>query len=471
MIANAISDENFYSALSTGEDFTVESDSPLAIKSHSSQKLMDGRLGIIRFVSVILLVCFIGTYYQYLDYKSSAILIVSVLFTWFHIWLALWMCFYPLSFVGIGVLGWQGIVPRKASKMANKSCDLMVDRLIIVNELIDRIDGAELHSFLSVQGHTILIENEVNEVLRKTLLGVSYLPSNIQTKLLTRTSAVGRQVCVDFVASLKTKLKDRKFFNVRDLIVTEFVKDKALLVRLFTQTGHDELRFIEGSGAVMGFLCGLVQIALWRWFSLAGYNPYVLFGTVGLIIGYATNWVALYVIFNPVDPVHVSFPFRKRRRVVTFQGLFLQRQKEASGVYAKIVTDSVLNAHAVIENLKQNGKWDQVKNLFSETVTNSVLRTLPNIPYFSYDSLVDLILQRLETHVVSSPALIASVVTYMQLRLQLRETIQRKLELLPPSEFEQMLHPVFEEDEFLLILLGAFLGALVGVLQVFLFHL
>jgi uncharacterized membrane protein YheB (UPF0754 family) len=38
---------------------------------------------------------------------------------WVTNWLALKMTFYPLRFIGIPpVLGWQGIIPRKAAKIA-----------------------------------------------------------------------------------------------------------------------------------------------------------------------------------------------------------------------------------------------------------------------------------------------------------------------------------------------------------------
>jgi len=36
---------------------------------------------------------------------------------------------------------------------------------------------------------------------------------------------------------------------------------------------------------------------------------------------------------------------------------------------------------------------------------------------------------------------------------------------LTPHEFENVLHPVFQEEEFILIIAGAVLGALAGALQ------
>ena len=44
--------------------------------------------------------------------------------------------------------------------------------------------------------------------------------------------------------------------------------------------------------------------------------------------------------------------------------------------------------------------------------------------------------------------------------------MREKMAELPPDEFEGVLHPVFQEDELTLILVGAFLGLVVGGLQV-----
>ena len=46
--------------------------------------------------------------------------------------IALKMMFHPIEFVGVKppYLGWQGIVPRKAGKMASIACDTIVPRLV-----------------------------------------------------------------------------------------------------------------------------------------------------------------------------------------------------------------------------------------------------------------------------------------------------------------------------------------------------
>ena len=55
---------------------------------------------------------------------------------------------------------------------------------------------------------------------------------------------------------------------------------------------------------------------------------------------------------------------------------------------------------------------------------------------------------------------------YMESTISLERDMRDKLAELPPDEFEGVLHPVFQEDEMTLILVGAFLGLVVGGLQV-----
>jgi len=58
-----------------------------------------------------------------------------------------------------------------------------------------------------------------------------------------------------------------------------------------------------------------------------------------------------------------------------------------------------------------------------------------------------------------------SLYAYTDEALQLETEIRTKMQALPPAEFEGVLHPVFQEDELKLILVGAVLGVIVGFIQ------
>ena len=58
---------------------------------------------------------------------------------------AIRMMFEPLEFVGRPPwLGWQGVVPANAARMAGIACDLMTARLIDPQEIFRRLDPARI---------------------------------------------------------------------------------------------------------------------------------------------------------------------------------------------------------------------------------------------------------------------------------------------------------------------------------------
>ena len=64
---------------------------------------------------------------------------------------------------------------------------------------------------------------------------------------------------------------------------------------------------------------------------------------------------------------------------------------------------------------------------------------------------------------------IRHVFGYAENALDLERILQEKMIGLPPMEFESFLRPVFKEDETTLIIIGAVLGGLAGLIQYFIF--
>src|SRR5437588_8270851 len=57
---------------------------------------------------------------------------------------AIRMMFRPLEYVGRKPIGWQGIVPRRAARMAAIACDTMTEHLIQPSDVVRRLDGARI---------------------------------------------------------------------------------------------------------------------------------------------------------------------------------------------------------------------------------------------------------------------------------------------------------------------------------------
>ncbi|HAB42524.1 MAG TPA: hypothetical protein DCE70_02985, partial [Acinetobacter sp.] len=76
------------------------------------------------------------------------------------------------------------------------------------------------------------------------------------------------------------------------------------------------------------------------------------------IWGFLTNWIAIWMVFNPVEPHYIKYPqFFKRTadhrfpwikpvipRIGTYniQGAFMKRQEEVSDVFASVVTEDLI---------------------------------------------------------------------------------------------------------------------------------
>merc|ERR1712046_558399 len=115
-----------------------------------------------------------------------------------------------------------------------------------------------------------------------------------------------------------------------------------MMVDIFRHLAARELVFITHVAAVMGFLLGLVQLALST--TLSGmwkYADYVVLPVSGLIIGYFTNWLALKMTFAPV------WPHMMCGNYINVQGVFLKRQKEAADQMANEICDKVIDARAM----------------------------------------------------------------------------------------------------------------------------
>ena len=66
------------------------------------------------------------------------------------------------------------------------------------------------------------------------------------------------------------------------------------------------------------------------------------------------------------------------------------------------------------------------------------------------------------------PETLAYIEDYAEEAMDIRNTLVQKMQELTPEEFEQLIRPAFQQDEWILITVGAVLGFAVGELQVLL---
>ncbi|GLD96885.1 hypothetical protein PINS_up005568 [Pythium insidiosum] len=297
--------------------------------------------------------------------KYGSIPVVSVAFTYIHIWLALYMTFYPLEFLGclqipgtnMGI-GWQGIVPFKAEKMARQAVRLMTTQLMRVQDVFARIEPAKVVEELepTMYGTIREIVEAMATKYNPDLWRV--LPENVKEEIVEKIKEDAPVHIEALMDELKNNIED--VFDLEDMVVSRFLHDKQLLVNMFVTCGYQELAFIRNSGAWMGFLFGVLQMGLWFVYS----NRIVVFPVIGLVVGLITNWLALKMIFEPVEP--------KRVCGITLHGLFLQRQEQVAEVYGRLVASEMLTSRNIIEAILKGPYSDRLFELVYDAVQFSV---------------------------------------------------------------------------------------------------
>jgi uncharacterized membrane protein YheB (UPF0754 family) len=385
--------------------------------------------------------------------------VINAVVGWGTNWLALKMTFYPLEFKGIPpYAGWQGIIPSKAASMAQKSVDMLTEHLIDTVELFERMDPARVAAEMEVE-----IRRLANKIIDEIMMAQApllwkALPNVAKQRVYAKASENIPEVVTDMMGDIKHNIDE--LFDVKTMVVGILVNNKQLLNDMFEECGNEEFRFIEWSGVYFGFLLGIIQSVLWYFY------PYeVILPLFGVLVGYATNVIALKIIFWPLLPVKIG-PF-------SFQGLFMKRQQEVAAVYSRIVAANILTMPNIFDSITRGNTVEKLTLIIRSHIDHAVHEAAgasEQVVTALAGGKVE-IAKNIATYrfMEELPISIRKVFGYANEALSIEDTLREKMQGLSPEEFEGFLHPVFQEDETKLIIVGAVLGGLAGWAQVYMF--
>src|SRR5690606_31127060 len=215
---------------------------------------------------------------------------------WITNWIAIVMTFKPLEFVGLRPLfGWQGIIPSKAEKMATTFVDSTMSRLGTFPELFRYMEPEKIAAQIDRVMQPRLIDYTDDVMTRTNPVLWDNLPAFVKEIAYAGVKEKMPTLIANMMREAETKVED--LLDFKHMIVTRLTGDKILLNRLFLESGAAEFRFIINSGFWFGLLFGLVQLAVW-----IVYPQWWVLPLFGLIVGWATNWLAINIIFRPLEP-------------------------------------------------------------------------------------------------------------------------------------------------------------------------
>ena len=323
-----------------------------------------------------------------------------------------------IKFTPYGFLGWQGVVPARTEKMALRLVDIVTKDLLSLKQAFSNLN----HVTFAKQ-----MVQPVHEAIQRDC--GTYWATALKPFLPLILSHVVKQLQEDI----------EQVLDLESVVLNAFVRDKVVLVELFQKVGHVELDFLVKSGFGFGLLLGLGQMVAWVVKPKMWTLP-----VAGALVGYITNWIAIKLLFEPADPVDFG-PF-------VLQGLFESRQVEVSDEFAHFMESRVLSSPMLL---------DALTNQNEEEMFTFLRRQLPwPIP----EHILRAAMEAIRT-VALNPSEYEDIHSYVSQSLDIEETLSSRLKKLSSKNFEDLLHPVFQEDEIILIVVGGVLGALAGILQ------
>ena len=370
--------------------------------------------------------------------------------------LALKMMFYPVEFKGIKpYLGWQGQIPKRAPKMAAVAVDSLTSGILKPEELFDKIDPDELVAEL---GEPL---REASRDLVDTMM-MSFQPqlwraTPDQVKDLIVKNVEGRIPTAARGMFAEFRGQVDQIFDIKHMVVTNLVRDKATLNSVFQDIGRPAFRFLIKSGLYFGFLIGLVQMLV---FGVTGWH--LTLPLFGLLTGGLTDYVALQMIFRPLQRRTV-FPG------ITWQGVFQAEREQVIRGYASLMAREIFTPKAIMESLLTGPMSDK----FFDIIQTEIGKTIDSQMGFA-GRIIGVVggrqYQEMKQQIAASiidklPETSSYIEQYAADRLDLENVMIEKMMVLDSQSYENLLRPAFKDDEWIIVVLGAALGFLCGEAQ------
>jgi uncharacterized membrane protein YheB (UPF0754 family) len=367
------------------------------------------------------------------------------------------MIFRPLEFKGPvdPWLGWQGQVPRNAAKMAVTAVRTLQGNLLEPRELIDRFDPDELVAEIEAPLYAAIadITEEIALQYQPAVWGA--MPDAARQALIGRVQRQSPRIIGRLLADVREHLE--LVFDFEHTVVTTLVRDKAKLTELFRRMGGDTFGFMRRAGLIFGAAIGVVQaVALY----VTGVE--LLLPVFGLITGGLTDWLALQMIFRPARPGRFVF--------LPWHGRFHKLRPQISRDYAAMMATDILTPAALIEGVLTGPMSDRLYKLIEQEVHRTIDAQIPALarPFVTtvrreqLDEIKRGAAARVLDHL---PAHMHLAAGYADRTLDLQNLIAERMDLMTDHQYEGLLRPIFKDDEWIVVVLGAALGFICGELQ------
>ncbi|WP_243411446.1 hypothetical protein [Marinobacter halophilus] len=380
--------------------------------------------------------------------------VMAAVVGWFTNWLAIQMSFHPVRFIGVGVIGWQGVIPRKAEKMAHICIDRTLQKFGDLNSVYQKLEPQRIVEQVIAQ-----VSPRMDEYIDEVMYEVQpVLWDNLPLFVRARIYQWARQQLPSRIEELVEDFADDldELVDLKALLSRELQSHPDLMNRIFQEAGAVELQSVINRGAIVGGLLGALLAPIWLVYP----QPWVL-PVGGFSIGFITNWVAINLIFSPLRPRRILF--------WRIQGLFLRRQEQISDTWARLVADELITVEKVADAMINGQQGARTRAIIQKhlrpMLDNSMVMKLAAQVTVGMSGYTDL------KRVMNQKAVLATQDVFSDPEFNRERApvvagvLAGQMKALRPEEFQDILRPAFREEELQLMFVGGLFGAVAGLIQ------
>ncbi len=300
-------------------------------------------------------------------------------------WSGVWMLFHPIRFYGFhvpglaavasimprkiqqipgvmhGGVGWQGIIPSRAAKMGSICVDKGIAKLGSAGDFYKQLepDAIAEHILDTARG-------DIREVVERVMEREHpQLWRDVPPQLREAVHARVQRQLPDIVRTVTDEIGENidQLLDVKLMVIRHIDENPELANRVFLDVGKKELRFMINAGFFLGFALGIPTAFITHTFPFWWVLP-----ICGVVVGYVTNWIGLWMIFEPVNERKIG-PFK-------VHALFLRRQREIADVYAKIIADDIVTLGNIGEELLEGRRADRTRQMIETSMRPAIDRAV-----------------------------------------------------------------------------------------------
>ena len=179
-------------------------------------------------------------------WKYLSIPVVAAIVGWGTNWLAIQLMFVPKEFIGYQplLLGWQGVIPSKAEKMAKVVVEKGLSALANVAEVYGEIDRELLASELVKVMDQRIIEYIDELMIAENGTLWENLPNNVRTNIYKNVRKQLPEMAMTMLDEIGTNIDE--LFDLEQMVIEKLTSNKDLLNKIFQEAGEKEFKFFFG---------------------------------------------------------------------------------------------------------------------------------------------------------------------------------------------------------------------------------